>query len=238
LRWDLSPLGYLRTAAHGHLDALHLSMWFKGVAMVIDPGTGVYFTDSQLRTWLASRAAHNAPCPIASDFPTRAGPFLWSEPHGTPSWELAGDDERNNRGLAAALEIPSGVIRRIVLRHATGDGWSVEDGFEASHGACGDFTVQWQFAPESWIKRIGDRTFSVHRHGVSVTIQADDNWNEVELRENAGPVDVRELAPTALDGIVSPQFRKVCRAPFLKLTARDGIKPCVFRTIFLASPHS
>lgn len=26
-RWDLSPLGYLETAAHGHLDALHFSLW-------------------------------------------------------------------------------------------------------------------------------------------------------------------------------------------------------------------
>src|SRR4051812_24871741 len=30
LRWDVSPLGYLNTAAHGHLDALHLSLWYKG----------------------------------------------------------------------------------------------------------------------------------------------------------------------------------------------------------------
>src|SRR4030095_528012 len=42
LRWDLSPLGYQATAAHGHLDALHLSIWFKGVGIVVDPGTGAY----------------------------------------------------------------------------------------------------------------------------------------------------------------------------------------------------
>ena len=29
LRWDLSPLGYLKPAAHGHLDALHLSIWLR-----------------------------------------------------------------------------------------------------------------------------------------------------------------------------------------------------------------
>jgi hypothetical protein len=240
LRWDLSPLGYLRTAAHGHLDALHLSMWFKGVAMVIDPGTGAYFADSHLRNWLASRAAHNAPCPAALDFPARAGPFLWSDHHAVPSWKLAGDeDEQKNRGLAAALKIPSGVIRRTILRHATGDGWNVEDGFDASRGSGGEFTVHWQFAPGSWVKRIGERTFSVHRQEVSVTIQADESWSDIELREDAGSVDFSELRTfTSLEGIVSPSFRTICRAPYLKLTARTGDKPCVFRTTFLASPHS
>jgi hypothetical protein len=37
---------YLRTAAHGHLDALHLSIWFKDLALVIDPGTGCYYYNS------------------------------------------------------------------------------------------------------------------------------------------------------------------------------------------------
>jgi hypothetical protein len=39
LRWDVSPLGYLQTAAHAHLDALHLSIWIDDSALVIDPGT-------------------------------------------------------------------------------------------------------------------------------------------------------------------------------------------------------
>ena len=43
-------------AAHGHLDVLHVSLWLRGVAMVIDPGTGAYHADKQLRNWLASRA--------------------------------------------------------------------------------------------------------------------------------------------------------------------------------------
>src|SRR5215510_9478827 len=92
LRWDLSPLGYLQTAAHGHLDALHLSIWVKGVAVVIDPGTGAYHADVRLRTWLASGAAHNGPCPCPDwqESPRRAGPFLWSGHHAPPALELHG----------------------------------------------------------------------------------------------------------------------------------------------------
>jgi hypothetical protein len=54
LRWDLSPLGYLSTASHGHCDALHLSLWYRGQAVIIDPGTGAYYTDKRLRDYLAS----------------------------------------------------------------------------------------------------------------------------------------------------------------------------------------
>ncbi|MCI0746091.1 MAG: heparinase II/III family protein, partial [Verrucomicrobia subdivision 3 bacterium] len=62
LRWDVSALGYLTTAAHGHLDALHVAVWLGDTAMIVDPGTGAYYANSGLRTWLASRRAHNGPC--------------------------------------------------------------------------------------------------------------------------------------------------------------------------------
>jgi hypothetical protein len=41
-----------------------------------------------------------------------------------------------------------------------------------------------------------------------------------------------------LEGVVSPGFRKTVFAPCLKLVARGGKKPCVFRTTFLASEPS
>src|SRR6185436_6214193 len=84
LRWDLSPLGYLSTAAHGHLDALHLSLWYKEMALVIDPGTGAYYGDTRLRAHLASWIAHNGPRPVELDFPKRLGSFLWSDAHANP----------------------------------------------------------------------------------------------------------------------------------------------------------
>jgi hypothetical protein len=108
LRWDASRLGYLKTAAHGHLDALHLSIWRDGVALVIDPGTGCYFADPVLRAWLAGRAAHNGPTPAAPFRPRRLGVFLWSKPHerifpilGAEMW----DQERREDLLRALPEL-------------------------------------------------------------------------------------------------------------------------------------
>ena len=101
LRWDLSPLGYLSTAAHGHLDALHLSIWYRGVAFVIDPGTGAYYADAAVRARLASWEAHNGPHPGGASFPKRLGTFLWGEPHATPLVK-----EEPAGGLTGELTLP------------------------------------------------------------------------------------------------------------------------------------
>lgn len=258
LRWDCSPLGYLRTAAHGHLDALHLSIWFKGVALVIDPGTGCYYADERLRAWLASRQAHNGPCPAGLDYPKRLGPFLWSEHHPEPV--LQG----KHHAAIGELTLPGCVVSRRVSLIEDGQRWQVEDSCAMTGIRSGEFTVLWQFAPGAWVKRLGERRFALHRAEVSATIEVGPEWTAVELveplpgqdqilpmngrdgfhsvpdlaRENG---DAVERVPThgpatgSLEGLVSPAFRSICRAPFLKLTAGPSDKPCVFRTTFLAS---
>lgn len=224
LRWDLSPQGYLATAAHGHLDALHFSIWRKGVALVIDPGTGAYYADPALRTWLASRAAHNAPCPSEVDEPRRLGPFLWSRQHLVPEIE-------SKTNVGAALRLLSGVIERKIQRLETGDGWLVTDVYTPRFPRRGRaFTVRWQFAPDTIVKQLGDRRFIVKRHGVGMEVQVSESWSDVELVE----LDALASPPDNFEGIVSPAFRKTLRAPFLKLTARPTGQPCVFSTRFLA----
>jgi hypothetical protein len=68
----------------------------------------------------------------------------------------------------------------------------------------------------------------------------DENWAEVNLVEgqSSGATEAGGAGETPArlrEGIVSPVFRRTVFAPYLKLTAKGGKKPCVFRTIFLAS---
>ncbi|PYJ02624.1 MAG: hypothetical protein DME25_15585, partial [Verrucomicrobia bacterium] len=202
-------------------------------ALVIDPGTGAYYADPRLRAWLASRAAHNAPCPTAVDYPRRLGPFLWAEHHAVPELEASA------RVAVGSLRLPQGVIFRSIRRLEKLDGWEVTDRFEPRFkDGTGDFTVCWQFAPDSWVKKIAERKFSIHRAESTVMIEVDDSWSVVELFEPVGEEEPRRSTASpsgSLEGIVSPAFRQVCGAPFLKLTARPGDKPCVFTTAFLAS---
>ena len=91
------------------------------------------------------------------------------------------------------------------------------------------------------MKKISERKLSVHRGEVGILIEVDEKWDAVEVVEPiAGDEQgLRLLVPAgSLEGIVSPAFRKLGRAPFLKLTARPGDKPCVFTTAFLASAHA
>jgi hypothetical protein len=234
MRWDLSPLGFLKTAAHGHLDALHLSIWIKGVALVIDPGTGAYHADRRLRNWLASRDAHNAPCPVGVDYPRRLGPFLWAEHHPVPEFR------QTLRAAVGTLTLPQGKLVRSIRRTPGHDGWEIGDAYQPSHGGIPrDFTVRWQFAPGSWVKRHSDRKFSVHRADVAVTMEVDENWAMVELVETVTPWDqnLHEVDPSEpVEGIVSPAFRKICRAPYLKLVARPGEGGhSIFQTTFRAT---
>jgi hypothetical protein len=108
--------------------------------------------------------------------------------------------------------------------------------------------VRWQFAPGTWVKRISDHKFSIHRADVSVMIEADQGWDTVELLElsetqkapsaSSGQADGDTPAGSnSYEGVVSPAFRQIMRAPCLKLTARPKQgQPCVFRTRFLACP--
>jgi hypothetical protein len=214
MRWDLSPLGYLRTAAHGHLDALHLSIWHRGVAMVIDPGTGAYYGDKLLRERLASREAHNGPCPEAGMGSTRRlGPFLWSGHHPAPRWGLV--DLEGRRYVRGELQWGDGVLRRAVRHLDDREGWEVID--ECGRGAHQvKFSVLWQFGPAAIVRQLADRRFEVQRGEARMEVEVSEGWSEVESVENA----------------VSPAFRQVTVAPGLRLRAPD--KPCVLSTRFLA----
>jgi len=238
LRWDLSPLGYLRTAAHGHLDALHISIWYRGVAFIIDPGTGAYYGDKPLRNWLASRAAHNGPCPPTPEQPQRLGPFLWSEPHLEP--QLLNAD-----GVQTGILNLTGVqLRRTVTVLRPDDlQFQVEDGCILKNGQPGDFSVRWQFAPGTCVKQITPQKFMLKRCDVSIEMEISDGWTEVLLVETQIDSDRSSTAGAACEksfaGVVSPAFRKTEWAPYLKLIARPRPgQSCVFRTTFVASPPS
>lgn len=239
LRWDLSPLGHLRTAAHGHLDALHISVWYKGVAFLIDPGTGAYYGHKALRNWLASRSAHNAPCPDGPEWPPRAGPFLWSEHHQQPILE-GGEDEQ-----IGILNLKDAQLRRRFTRNSSQlTGWSVEDSCVTKNGSAGAFSVRWQLAPGTCVKQVAPRRFMLKRREESIGMEISEDWAEVIVVET--PQDHARAGsslPNALErefaGTVSSNFRKTEWAPYLKLVARpESGRACVFRTTFVASPTS
>jgi hypothetical protein len=247
---DASPLGYRKTAAHGHLDALHVSVWLRGVALVIDPGTGAYYSDPKLREWLTARSAHNSPCPAGwESWPRRLGPFLWAHHHSVPDVHEPTADEQGKDiqdKLYAKMFLgkwaahpPGPYFWRTIKRINGEEGWVVEDEQESNW----PFPVRWQFGLGARLDSIDDRRFRVTRNGVTMEIQVSEDWAELHPVPEKNSRAFTSAATTAEEaqfaGTVSPAFRKVEWAPFLKLIARpERGKPCVFRTTFLASRES
>src|ERR1700754_4950041 len=46
---DVGPLGYLSIAAHGHADALAVTLATDGHDLIVDPGTASYYGTSRWR---------------------------------------------------------------------------------------------------------------------------------------------------------------------------------------------
>jgi hypothetical protein len=231
LRWDLSPLGYLKPAAHGHLDALHLSIWHEGTALIVDPGTGAYYGDPALRAWLASRHAHNGPCPAGPGFPRRLGPFLWSQHHPQPVLKVEDAEEHEGRLLWAELRLPSGLLRRSVERLKGPDGWRVVDAFQPKPQSATTFSVHWQFAPGTRIERRAEHQFHLRRGQSALDLELNHAWSRVELVTTMATRRAGESVPA---GTVSSAFRQEGWAPYLRLEAVAGDRSCVFSTSFLA----
>lgn len=194
IRADASPLGLGRLAAHGHLDALHVSLWHRGQPVIIDPGTGAYFSDPALRTELADWTAHNGPVPvIGRDHPRRLGCFLWSGHHPVPRVELAEDDDL----CVMRFVTESSPFVKRTLRQ-TANGLEIEDQITGSIG----HQVTWQFAPGCAIDS-GDTGWKlILPNGTALRITLD-----------SPQLDSAEI----ISRTVSPRFKQTESAPALRV---------------------
>lgn len=187
-RFDASPLGFGRMAAHGHLDALHVSLWLGEKAVLIDPGTGAYYDNPELRTRLADWSSHNGPVPEAGrPSPQRMGPFLWTQHHEAPRLRLEQGD------AVACLACDGPFVKRQVRLEA--------NRFEALDSVCNEqpHTVTWTLAPAWQVKRAGDYRFRLTHHDGSklmLTFESADPFTMETIEVAASPY-FGQIVPTA-----------------------------------------
>jgi hypothetical protein len=74
---DAGPLGYLSIAAHGHADALSLTLSIAGEEMLIDSGTFSYGEQPKWRDHFRGTSAHNTVRVDGVDQSVSGGAFLW-----------------------------------------------------------------------------------------------------------------------------------------------------------------
>lgn len=213
LRLDASPLGYLSGAGHGHLDALHLSVWIGGMAFIIDPGTGGYYANPEERNYLASGESHNGPFAADAEYPIRRGPFLWQRHHPTPGLQL--DPEGL---LQAELKLGNQTVlhRQVAMQNESGSSRTLAVSDSVSGQPERLFHVRWILAP-SW--QLKDRT-------ANGAIFTRDEW-QVEFSTGTEWETVKVSDPRREDhggSLVSPAFRQFEHGLLIHLTGKqDGL---------------
>lgn len=111
LTYDHGPLGYLSIAAHGHADALSLTLCIDGDPVLVDPGTWLYGSGGGWRDWFRSTPAHNTLNIEGKSQSIIAGAFNWS-----------------HKAVATLVESEPGSHWRLRARH---DGY--KNGFGVVH---------------------------------------------------------------------------------------------------------
>jgi hypothetical protein len=151
LRFDHAPLGYLSIAAHGHADALSLTMDMDGRPILVDPGTFLYGSGGTWRSWFRSTPAHNTLNIDGQSQSTMSGAFNWSHKAVSrllgrgegPDWWLEAEHDGYHRTVGA-------IHRRLVRRE--GDAILVSDRLLGSPHAA---EIVYQLAPGLEARTVG-----------------------------------------------------------------------------------
>jgi len=155
LRLNAGPTGYGSLAAHGHCDALHLSIWDGTQALVIDPGTGSYYGMKERRAELAAWEAHNGPLPSEGfKTPRRAGTFLLTDHYEQPEVMVA-----SPRKIGAQCKHEGHQFVRLIEVLADGT-IRVQDQAARQDQP---LKVTWTFAPECEVESLGQLAYRVTR---------------------------------------------------------------------------
>ncbi|MDL5159006.1 heparinase II/III family protein [Actinomycetospora termitidis] len=75
---DVGPLGHGTLAAHGHADALGITLARGGREFIGDPGTASYYGHPAWRTAARGTASHATVTVDGTDQSVMGGPFLWT----------------------------------------------------------------------------------------------------------------------------------------------------------------
>ena len=105
LTFDHGPLGMPPLYNHGHADALSITFFKNGKAMLVDPGTYRYNVEPAWRKYFKGTRAHNTVTIDGLDQAVQETSFIWSHPYKTK--------------LVDCIERPDGFLVK-----ATHDGYS------------------------------------------------------------------------------------------------------------------
>ena len=147
LTFDHGPLGYLSIAAHGHADALAITLSVDGAAVLVDPGTYLYHSGGAWRDWFRGTPAHSTLNIRRRDQSTIAGTFNWSQKADAQL------DEANTSAVGWSVRAShDGYLKPFGVRHertvaSDRQGIVIRDRLVGASAPVGDVEIVFQLAP-------------------------------------------------------------------------------------------
>ncbi len=150
---DTGPLGYLGIAAHGHADALALTLSAAGLPLLIDPGTYAYHSQPEWRNYFRGTAAHNTARIDGLDQSVTGGNFMWLHKAGAACdhWQSTPQEDCLVAHHDGYLRLRDPVLhrRRIVFQKAQRQ-VLVEDTFECRQAHAVE--LSWHFSERCTVR--------------------------------------------------------------------------------------
>ncbi len=225
--FDCGPLGFLSTAAHGHADALSVTLRLGGQDVLLDCGTYDYFTYPSWRDYFRSTRAHNTATVDGFDSSEMLGPFLWGRRADCRrlAWEPSAEGGRVCAEHGGYTRLADPVIhRRAVSVDGTHGRLEVEDEFVCK----GDHAVAiyWHVPLECRLNRTGDGRLELSVGDRTLTVEFDGR-----LRTDVGSGDESSIRGWVSDGY----HRKAACRTIVGLASISGTTTFTTRILYSRS---
>jgi hypothetical protein len=219
---DCGPLGFGPIAAHGHADALSVTLRVFGRDILIDPGTYDYFSFAEWRNFFRSTAGHNTIEVDGVDQSEMKGPFLWSHRATCECtrWEPS-DDGGIFEGIHYGYQrLPGSVLhRRLVQLEASKGEIVIEDKIEGvgKH----DLRSFWHFSEEARVDDAGGQSVRCAVDELEIEMEWDHPWTCTLLRGSESP----------RGGWVSRGYHRLAESSSAVCVSNGVLLPLTIRTV-------
>ena len=214
LVFSAAPNGTRGVGGHTHNDKLSFCLWMNGEWFLIDPGTGVYTPDPELRNRLRSTRAHNTVAIDGKEQNTIRPESLFALADeafvSVDHWERDRCIRARHTGYRQLR--PAAIHHREIRRESDPLRWVITDNFEGT----GSRTLQWTF---------------VMGPGIEVSEQNPGTWQLVGQRGRLKlAIDAGGARAQRVPGIWSPCYGIVKETARLEVTTQAAL-PCRVKII-------
>jgi heparinase II/III-like protein len=222
MSFDHGPLGLPANYAHGHADALSVTMRVGTVDVLVDPGTYKYGGEGPWRRYFRGTSAHNTVIVDESDQASQQSSFLWSDPYTAElRWRQHSDDGRVMLvGRHDGYRHRFGILHWRAVRYWPEEGLCiVGDALEG--GGEHDFRLRWHFKEP--VAQGSECLVSVGAPGAPPVAR---------LRCTGGKASLLSACTAPLAGWFSPRYGERIPSQTLEVWHR-GTAPHMFQTVIV-----